>query len=48
MVLSIGSYETPEKLLVLRPGEERTLPFTSPTQAAIQFVVHVEQTAPKQ
>lgn len=48
IVLRRGSYETPEKLLVLRPGEERTLPFTSPTEAAIQFVVKVEETAPNE
>ncbi len=46
VVLRRGAYETPEKLLVIRPGEERTLPFTSPTEAAIQFVVRVEPTAP--
>jgi len=48
IVLRRGAYETPEKLLVLRPGEERTLPFTSPTESAIQFVVHVEQTSPNE
>jgi hypothetical protein len=48
IVLRRGSYETPEKLLVLRPGEERTLPFTSPTESAIQFVVKVEETAPNE
>jgi len=48
IVLRRGAYETPEKLLVLRPGEERTLPFTSPTESAIQFVVHVEKTAPNE
>ncbi|MFK5955197.1 MAG: hypothetical protein QM477_01995 [Planctomycetota bacterium] len=48
IVLRRGAYETPEKLLVLRPGEERTLPFTSPTESAIQFVVRVEKTDPNE
>mgnify|MGYP006865043929 CR=1 FL=1 len=48
IVLRRGAYETSEQLLVLRAGEERTLPCTSPTEAAIQFVVHIEPTAPNE
>ena len=48
IVLRRGAYETSEQLLVLRPGEERALPFTSPTEAAIQFVVHIEPTSPNE
>lgn len=46
IVLRRGQYEKPEQLLVLRPGETRVLPFTSPTEKAIQCVIRVNHTAP--
>lgn len=45
VVLRRGRYETPEQYLVLRPGEYRVLPFTSPTDEAIQCVIDVNYTA---
>jgi uncharacterized protein YcfL len=45
IVLRRGRYETPDHYLVLRPGETRVLPFTSPTDEAIQFVIRVNHTA---
>ena len=45
IVLRRGQYEKPEQFLVLRPGETRVLPFTSPTEKAIQCVIRVNHTA---
>ena len=46
IVLRRAQYEKPEQMLVLRPGETRIFPFTSPTEKAIQCVIRVNHTAP--
>jgi len=45
IVLRRGQYEKPEQFLVLHPGDTRVLPFTSPTEKAIQCVIRVNHTA---
>ena len=46
VVLRRAQYELPEHHLVLRPGETRVMPFTSPTEKAIQCVIRINHTAP--
>jgi len=44
ILLRAGAYEKGEKYLVLRPREEKMLPFTSPTESAIQFIASIHHT----
>ncbi len=44
ILLRAGAYERAEKSLVLQPREERIMPFTSPTESAIQFIASINHT----
>ena len=44
ILLRAGAYERAERYLVLSPREEVVLPFTSPTESAIQFIASINHT----
>jgi hypothetical protein len=44
ILLRAGTYERAERYLVLSPREEVVLPFTSPTESAIQFIASINHT----